>query len=71
MKIYEVIEYGVESYVSSFDKLTEKQKLNLNSDNFAHCTKEIELNEENICLILNKILKDINYCKNNGNSYCF
>ena len=71
MKIYKVKEHGVESYISSFDKLTEKQKLNLNSDNFNNCTKEIELNEENICLILNKILKDIKFCKCNVNSHCF
>ena len=71
MKIYRIKEYGQESYVSSFNKLTEEQKRKFNSDNPCHCVKEIELNEENICLILNKILHDIQICESNGNSHCF
>ena len=71
MKIYKVTEYGMDSYVPSFDKLTEKQKSKLNSHNPFHHVEEIELNEENICLILNEILYNINICKSNGNSHCF
>ena len=71
MKIYRINEYGKESYVSSFDKLTEEQKRKFNRNNPCHCVKEIELNEENICLILNKILHNIDNCNSYVNSHCF